>query len=412
MAHCSGRCSGRRKYEKLLLSDLLKRTRPGDLILFENKCNCGVCCISCFTRSNFDHCGLVYHGASLVPAKGKSGKEMMIELEAPHIVEAVSPDCMAGPLEQVVRSVITEGGSVYWRRINRPPMEGEKEVIIDGARRPKPIPRKMRRFLEKDDPGAQNSQKCFDMPQGYDWADLVGKLENLNAANRPANFPAHVIPSSSSEFAQLKAKLTDYQEVLVKVEEKDKLVSAKMNRGTQIVDGKLCQRQLRQPLNFREWNQQCVDTVRVPYDASRVMNTTCFDVCCGCMTNQQDNRTQQEKLQSDDGLFCSGLVALQMLRAGWRKGSQMSDLYLPADFAEDPDHMLKADLADGVSFGPMVKIYLTSEELERDEQQEEKSTPVDVRPLNAEELDGAADETTSLIATNPQSKHRIPTSDP
>ena len=162
-------------------------------------------------------------------------------------------------------------------------------MIVDGARRPKSIPRKMRRFLEKDDPGAKNSQKCFDMPQGdvsrccalqfdccaagYDWADLVGKLENLNATNRPANFPAHVIPSSSSEFAQLQAKLTvrrcdglwrrtdcvvmqDYQEVLVKVEEKDKLVSAKMNRGTQIVDGKLCQRQLRRPLNFREWNQQ------------------------------------------------------------------------------------------------------------------------------------------------------------
>ena len=118
------------------------------------------------------------------------------------------------------------------------------------------------------------------------------------------------------------------------------------------------------------------------------------------------------------------------VQAGWRKGSQMSDLYLvgplcaihelanellgvqPADFAEDPNHMLKADLADGVSFGPMVKIYLTAEELERDQKQEEKSTPVDVRPLNIEELDGAADETTSLIAANPQSKHRIASSDP
>jgi len=351
-----------------------------------------------------------------VPAKGKGGKELMIELEAPHIVEAVSPECLAGPLEQVVMAVISEGSSVYWRRINRPPMEGEEVVEFNGVIKPNPIPRKMRKFSEKDLHRDENKQKSFDMPQGYDWAGLKSSLENLNVANKTvANFPANVIPADSIEYEQLKSKIRDYKETKVKIDPKDELISSKMNRGTQMVNGKLHLRQLRTPLNFREWNQQCVDTTRVPYDVSPAVSTKCFDVCCGCLSTQQDNRTNVEKLRGDtSGLFCSGLVALQLLRAGWRKGSQMSDLYVPADFAEDPDHMLRADLADGVSFGPMVKLYLSAEDLKRDEEIEQEqagdvlvnnewlvNNPTDIcweSNPHRDELDGACNENTPLTS--------------
>ena len=50
--------------------------------------------------------------------------------------------------------------------------------------------------------------------------------------------------------------MQDYKETRVKIDPKDELISSKMNRGTQMVNGELHLRQLKTPLNFREWNQQ------------------------------------------------------------------------------------------------------------------------------------------------------------
>ena len=73
-------------------------------------------------------------------------------------------------------------------------------------------------------------------------------------------------------------------------------------------------------------------------------------------------------------------MALQLLRAGWRKGAVQSDAFLvplppgfgelegqPCDFAEGQDQMLLDDLADGVQYGPMVKVYLSPSAMALDE---------------------------------------------
>ena len=39
---------------------VLKYAQSGDIVLFDNKCNLGTCIISCFTRSDFDHVGMVF----------------------------------------------------------------------------------------------------------------------------------------------------------------------------------------------------------------------------------------------------------------------------------------------------------------------------------------------------------------
>ena len=45
-------------------------------------------------------------------------------------------------------------------------MKGEEVVEFNGVMKPNPIPRKMRKFSEKDLNQDKNKQKCFDMPQG------------------------------------------------------------------------------------------------------------------------------------------------------------------------------------------------------------------------------------------------------
>ena len=50
--------------------------------------------------------------------------------------------------------------------------------------------------------------------------------------------------------------------------------------------------------------------------------------CC-CERNQKDDaRTEEEKMKTEESLFCSELAALQFLRAGWREGRDMSDMYM------------------------------------------------------------------------------------
>ena len=98
-------------------------------------------------------------------------------------------------------------------------------------------------------------------------------------------------------------------------------------------------RQLKEVLNFREWNHQvlllpepgcklvwqCVETIDTPYNATAAVQNSCFgavptcwlvplDLCLQCCT------PNAEAEQSANASFCSGLVALQLLRVSQRVG--------------------------------------------------------------------------------------------
>ena len=82
------------------------------------------------TRSDFDHVAVIYHGASLTEAKKANGELEKIKFEgcvlwvapfvlssccSPHLCEALSPECIIGPMENVVQPVVQGGGRIFWR---------------------------------------------------------------------------------------------------------------------------------------------------------------------------------------------------------------------------------------------------------------------------------------------------------
>jgi len=388
----SGACSrtysdyegGSRPMGKMLLSEVLKRTKSGDIVLFENRQ------LGCCERDlQFDHVGLVFHGASVVPAKKANGSEMMLELEAPHLVEAQLPFCSVGPLEQVVRSVLNEGGRIYWRSLQRPPMEGELKT---GANKPRSITRKMRRL------GDQTPKKNFDMPGGYDFPSLNEHLEERQSKRAstafssvkwqsayphvldrpatdgsggdapPATFPADLFLRGSPEGKQLSKKIKNFETITCSTERSTEKHPVTYRRPQKL-------------LSYREWNQQCLNFLETPHcemSSAAMEEVSCWKSCCAPQT---DTRSEEEKLKSEESLFSSELVALQMLRAGWRKGSKMSDTFSPRDFADVPGERLSADLQADVQFGSMVRVYLNLTDMNADDSLPEAPTAGEVTPL-------------------------------
>jgi len=340
---CFGTCTQSnccRDFETVHLTDLKTHSRAGDVLLFDSKCSLGTCCTFCFTRSDFDHVAVIYHGASLTEAKKANGEHEKIKFEGPHLCEALSPECIIGPMENVVQPVVQGGGRIFWRKLIRPLMEGESEG---------PIPRHMKRI---SDPFPES------MPGGFAWGSTkVGDSKSNGKTTDVA-----VMAPDSDEAASLAAAIVDYHKV--------------PNNNTQ--DNKEdFYRQLKKPLNYRQWNQACYDTAGMHYEESAmsIVNASfvaddgfwsehCCECCCA-RGQEHDTRTMEEKLEAHNSLFCSELAALMMLRGGWRKGADMSDMYLPKDFTNDNHQLLSPDLADGVCLGPMVEVLVDTYVLEQ-----------------------------------------------
>jgi len=364
----SGACSrtyseyegGSQNMEKMLLSEVLKCTKSGDILLFENRL------LGCCERDlQFDHVGLVFHGASVVPAKKANGSEMMLELEALHIVEARPPYCSVGPLEQVVRSVLSAGGRIYWRSLDRPPMEGEQKTDVNN---PRNITRKMRRL---GDPGdfKENPKNKFDMPGGYDFESVKSHINERNSqqpskatsSDKTQSAYPHVLNRQSSDGGGAETLPVD---LFSRGSSDGKLLSSKIKSfetitcSSELHPSGMRYRRLKKLLSYREWNQQCLNFLETPHcemSSAAMEEASCWKSCC---VPEADTRSEEEKLRSEESLFSSELVALQMLRAGWRKGSTMSDTYSPSDFADVPGERLSGDLQADVQFGAMVRIYL------------------------------------------------------
>jgi len=96
--------------------DVLYYAQSGDIILFDNKCNLGTCLISCFTRSDWDHVGIVI--------RKPGGKRSDV-----YILEALAPTVCMDPLAKVMEWVIEDDGEgvMYWRPIQHPKIEGNPE---------------------------------------------------------------------------------------------------------------------------------------------------------------------------------------------------------------------------------------------------------------------------------------------
>jgi len=88
---------------------LLKYAQSGDLLLFNNSCNLGTCIISCFTRSDWDHVGMVI--------RKPGGKPSDV-----YIVEAMNPKVEIAYLSEIVDLIYrTDGeGVMYWRPWRHP----------------------------------------------------------------------------------------------------------------------------------------------------------------------------------------------------------------------------------------------------------------------------------------------------
>ena len=75
------------------------------------------------------------------------------------------------------------------------------------------------------------------------------------------------------------------------------------------------------------------------------------------------------------------------MQAGWLNGRICPDHYLPRDFADVADEVLRQDLQQRVQLGPMVKIYLDHVSLESDApnsvriQAEREQVPPEHAPL-------------------------------
>merc|ERR1711934_798246 len=365
---CCAKCNDCRYFKKATVDDMLSKVKPGDVILFENKCRFGSCCIACWSRSDFDHVGLVYHGASTMSAllhnSQQNCKEYVnVEIECPHIVEALAPHVVAGPLQVVASQVIGDGGQIFWRPLHRPEMDGEP-----AAAEGKPV---IPKLMYKSEDAAKQRDKIT-MPGKYRHDDVVTEPVPLSELSDNAkgvkgtkikDVAVPVIDAESEEGQTYAAKIRDYETVPIK-------------------DGVI--RRLKSPLNYREFNHSCAKLAGTPYEERGIdmVNTAivqdndcwaaCFGDCC-CERNQKDDaRTEEEKMKTEESLFCSELAALQFLRAGWREGRDMSDMYMPKDFSDDPHEQLSQDLKPEVYLGEPVKIYLDAKQMDADEAAEDE----------------------------------------
>jgi len=383
------------------LADMLSSMRTGDVILFEAGLSGG-----CYHSGRIASVGVVYHGASVLPAQTKSGKRMMLRLEAPHLLEATGSHCVGSPIEQAVKGAFADGIGVYWRPIRRRALKGEPRDELD---KPLPIPRKLCRVGAASD--------SFEMPGGYDWDSVDLKYANWdNVEEAGMAFTVDLFREDSAEGVELFNKLVACQNVREPLRESQEFP----NEVQQIEN---CW-QLKNALTHREWSQQCVNMTRnkakpcEPVSDASMSSSKCWPpgLCSQgrAAGPRLDSRSQKDKLASDlgDAYFSSQIVALQMLRAGWRKGTEMSDMYEPEDFADLPEEHLSQDLHHHVRLGPMVRVHISEIEMEQAMSNSSpnacyhsaaasRSPSLEVRPLarsSSHEASSGAAENTPLIA--------------
>jgi len=382
---CCGKAYCCRNFEQITVDQMLFQTTPGDLLLFKNGCSIGTCCIGCWTRSEIDHVGMIYHGASVVPANS-AGKKGGIEVcyDTPHLVEAMSPICLAGPLKSVINGVLGGGGSIYWRRITRPVMEGEPEQKSSaGAPLPAFIPatschpekegRRRKPSEELALPRAHHGV-MVQMPEDYDIQNFakktaVGGEQFYEVDNMTQKLEAASKDKDGKNIIPMKRKPVNI-DVLDKAG-RERLAAKLEDKIEDSSTGKKTYH-YKEHLNYREWNQSCMDLAGTKYegnfmqmvDATLMQDADCWEAvfgecCCGrnvSADGQSGSEAIEESKRKEEELFCSELVAQQMLRGGWRNGATESDQYLPKDFTDDPHELLSEDLTGGVSFGHMIQV--------------------------------------------------------
>jgi hypothetical protein len=117
-------------FERMSFLDVIRKSQSGDIILFDNPVQCNTCFISCMTRSDWDHVGIV------VKKPGGS-------LSETYLLEALAPKVLRDKLYSVLHWVddpndtgkATHPGITFWRPLAHP---GEKTVdhpygVIDPA---------------------------------------------------------------------------------------------------------------------------------------------------------------------------------------------------------------------------------------------------------------------------------------
>lgn len=354
---------------------MLKLT-PGDLILFQSSCNLGSCCIGCWTRSEIDHVGIVYHGASVVECRTTDGKIVQACYDTPHIVEAMSPYCRAGPLKNVIESRWKGGGNLYWRQIIREPMTGED--AFEGPKGAHTVPA----YIPAGRKACSNTSFGFmekvGNAKGEVNAEKVANFCKGRQVDQHWNYCAENVPRKMSELTEKNKKLPEIDRAYkihidVLDEDGNKTLKKKLEDKAEFknAEGKVQARRLKEKLNYKEWNQSCLDLAGVQYEsnfenmvtATVQQDADCWECFFGetcCRRNASADRTTiDESKQKDTQLFCSELVAMQLMRGGWRQGKTESDAYLPKDFTDEPHETLSADLTEGVHYGPQVKIVKT-----------------------------------------------------
>merc|ERR1711998_64964 len=115
MCSCCAWPNAMRSFGSASLMEVMHYAQSGDIVLFDNKCNLCTCLISAFTRSDWDHVGIVIR-----KPKSKGGKPHEV-----YLLEALSPKVLMDPLNLVMDWVIGDDGegAMYWRPIVHP---GEK----------------------------------------------------------------------------------------------------------------------------------------------------------------------------------------------------------------------------------------------------------------------------------------------
>jgi len=334
-------CNSCRNFPTMSPEEVVENARIGDIFLFENN-SCAAGCIQCWTRSDFDHVGMVIWTTSRCKARNADGERFEIEYEGPHLLEALTPVVICDPLETVMQQVLKSGGKLYWRQLQRPQLEGEP-LGPNGRPMPPPI---IKRNI--GDPRLPLSRDYF--PQEKKSISFDFKREKKWVYN--------MLDPKSAEYKACREKCKDVHIVSEKMPESTK-------RSGWHEDAE-CIR-LKENLNFVEWNQHAVDFITNSYEkkSSTIIDAamnqdagfwaTCFPCCCG---NDQgvDGRTLEEKMQSEESVFCSELVALMYYKAGWRLGSMVSDAYLPKDFGDAINEHLTADFPDTVKLGPVIQV--------------------------------------------------------
>jgi len=289
--------------------------------------------------------GVIYHGASVVSANC-NGKMIQVAYDTPHLVEAMAPACLAGPLKSVVKSVWKAGGQVYWRKISRPLMQDE-EATADSPTVPAPIP-------------AVRNLHSGTMIE-------VGHKDAFTAKTATAKWS--YCTDNLQEQLDANARLPKDQRQTVNIDVLDKAGRAALAEKLEdMVTDEQQNYRLRVPLTYQEWNQSCKDLAGTDYednfldmvDATISQDAGCWDSafgegCCE-RTISAEAMTDAQRKDSQKALFCSELAALQLLRAGWRMGKDKSDKYLPKDFTDEPHESLSQDLREGVKYGALIQI--------------------------------------------------------